>query len=264
VKAHAVQGIEVVADIKFSQVPALVVQLEKTYDVTEIAIRDAIEQRGSFMLVHHDTFQKIEVTLPAYRAYSQVKQEQAHRHTLVQGSRLFRVASPEDTILLLLEHYQEGGQQTKHLWETILEILTEQGVLLDLTYLRWIHAYPCCTSDHSAAVSVSPFARKSCMRSNSRGKPLNHATRVSEATIADMRSWSLRPGASHGGLPSSVKALRTARQYPRIASASMSLRFSTARSIGRTPRRCFFSSKLRMPISFIHRLRCFTHIVEVA
>lgn len=58
-------------------------------------------------------------------------------------------------------------------------------------------------------------------------------------------------------------ALRTARQYPRIASASMSLRFSTARSIGRTPRRCFFSSKLRMPISFIHRLRCFTHIVEV-
>ena len=47
-KHRSVQGIEVVADIKFSQVPALVVQLEKTYDVKEIAIRDAIEQRGSF------------------------------------------------------------------------------------------------------------------------------------------------------------------------------------------------------------------------
>ena len=110
VKAQAVQGIEVVADIKFSHVPALVVQLEKTYDLKEIAIRDAIEQRGSFILVHHDTLQKIGVTLPAYRAYSQVKQEQAHRHTLDQGSRLFRVASPEDTILLLLEHYKGGGQ----------------------------------------------------------------------------------------------------------------------------------------------------------
>jgi hypothetical protein len=135
-KAQAVQGIEVVADIKFSHVPALVVQLEKTYDLKEIAIRDAIEQRGSFMLVHHDTLQKIGVTLPAYRAYSQVKQEQAHRHTLGQGSRLFRVASPEDTILLLLEHYQGSEQRTQRLWETILEILTEQGVLLDLTYLR--------------------------------------------------------------------------------------------------------------------------------
>ena len=112
VKAQAVQGIEVVADIKFSHVPALVVQLEKTYDVKEIAIRDAIVQRGSFMLVHHDTLQKIGVTLPAYRAYSQVKQEQAHRHTLDQGSRLFRVASPEDTILLLLEHYKGSEQRT--------------------------------------------------------------------------------------------------------------------------------------------------------
>ena len=136
VKAQAVQGIEVVADIKFSQVPALVVQLEKTYDVKEIAIREAIEQRGSFMLVHQDTLQKIGVTLPAYRAYSQVKQEQAHRHTLDHGSRLFRVASPEDTILLLLEHYNGGGKRTQRLWETILEILIAQGVLLDLTYLR--------------------------------------------------------------------------------------------------------------------------------
>jgi len=136
VKAQAVQGIEVVADIKFSQVPALVVQLEKTYDIKEIAIRDAIEQRGSFILVHHDTLQKIDVLLPAYRAYSQVRQEQAHRHTLDQGSRLFRVASPEDTILLLLEYYKGGGQQTQHLWETILEILTAQVVFLYLTYLR--------------------------------------------------------------------------------------------------------------------------------
>ena len=37
---------------------------------------------------------------------------------------------------MLLEHYQGGGQRTPRLWETIVEILTAQGVLLDLTYLR--------------------------------------------------------------------------------------------------------------------------------
>jgi hypothetical protein len=136
VKAQAVQGIEVVADIKFSQVPALVSLLEKTYDVKELAIRDAIEQRGLFRLVHHDTLQKIDVALPAYRAYSQVKQKQAQRHPLDQGSRLFRVASPEDTILMLLDHYKGGGQRFQRLWETVMEILTAQGMLLDLTYLR--------------------------------------------------------------------------------------------------------------------------------
>jgi hypothetical protein len=136
VKEHIVQGMEVVADIKFSQVRALVIQLEKMYDVKEVAVREAIEQRGSFSLVHHDTFHTIEVTLLAYRAYSQVKQERAQRHPLDQGSRLFRVASPEDTILALLEHYKGDGQRPQRLWETIIEILVSQGILLDLAYLR--------------------------------------------------------------------------------------------------------------------------------
>ncbi len=90
VKAHAVQGIEVVSDIKFSQVPALVVQLENTYDVKEIALR----------------------------------------------SRAFSVASPEDTILTLLERYNGGVQRFQRLWESIVEILVMRGSTLDLAYLR--------------------------------------------------------------------------------------------------------------------------------
>ena len=136
VKAQAVQGIEVVSDIKFSQVPALVVRLENTYDVKEIAMRAAIEHRGSFRLVHHDTSQKIDVALSAYRAYSQVKQGRAQRHALEQGSRAFYVASLEDTILTLLERYNGGVQRFQRLWEAILEILAVQGSILDLAYLR--------------------------------------------------------------------------------------------------------------------------------
>ena len=40
VNTQVVQGIDVVADIKFSQVQALVVRLEKMYDVKESAIRE--------------------------------------------------------------------------------------------------------------------------------------------------------------------------------------------------------------------------------
>ena len=135
-KAQAVQGIEVVSDIKFSQVPALVVQLENTYDVKEIALRAAIEHRGSFRLVHHDTLQKIDVALAAYRAYSRVKQGRVQRHVLEQGSQAFFVASPEDTILTLLERYNGGGQRFQRLWETIVEILVMRGSTLNLDYLR--------------------------------------------------------------------------------------------------------------------------------
>ncbi len=136
VKTQAAQGIEVVTDIKFSQVPALVVQLENIYDVKEIAMRAAIEHRGSFRLVHHDTLQKIDVALAASRAYSQVRQEMVQRHALEQGSRAFYVASPEDTILTLLERYKGGWQRFRRLWEAIVEILAQQGSTLDLAYLR--------------------------------------------------------------------------------------------------------------------------------
>jgi hypothetical protein len=135
-KTQVAQGIEVVADIKFRQVLALVSFLEKTFDVKEGAIRDAIEQRGSFPLLHHDTLQQIDVTLPAYRAYSQVRQERAQRHALEQGSRAFYVASPQDTILTLLERYDGGGQRYQHVWEAILDLLVQQGSALDLAYLR--------------------------------------------------------------------------------------------------------------------------------
>jgi acetolactate synthase regulatory subunit len=135
-KAQAVQGIEVVTDIKISQVPALVVQLEKMYDVKEVAMRAAIEHRGSFRLVHHDTLQKIDVALSAYRAYSQVRQERAQQHTLEQGSRAFYVTSPDDTILTLLERYNGGWQRFHRVWETILDLLAQQGSTLDLAYLR--------------------------------------------------------------------------------------------------------------------------------
>src|SRR6266487_3491229 len=139
VKAQAVRWIEVVADIKFSQVPGLVTQLEQTYDVKEIALRAAIEHRGSFRLVHHDTLQKIDIALPAYRAYSQVRQERVQRHALEPGSRAFYVASPEDTILTLLERYNGGVQHFQHLWEAIVEILALRGSTLDLAYL-WLWA----------------------------------------------------------------------------------------------------------------------------
>ena len=46
------------------------------------------------------------------------------------------VASPEDTILALLEHYKGDAKRPQRLWETIREMLVSQGIVLDLAYLR--------------------------------------------------------------------------------------------------------------------------------
>ncbi len=71
------------------------------------------------------------------------------------------------------------------------------------------------------------------------GEPPFSATRASEAWMAVTRSCKRRPAAANGGCPSSVKALRTARLYPRTAAAAASSCSSTLRSISRTPRNVF-------------------------
>ena len=69
-------------------------------------------------------------------------------------------------------------------------------------------------------------------------------TRSIESWMAARRPWSYKPEAASGRRPSSVSALLIARQWPRMASAYGSLRPSSARSIGLTPRSCFLSSFL--------------------
>jgi hypothetical protein len=55
---------------------------------------------------------------------------------LIQGTRVFYVASPEDTILHKLEWYRIGNEISDRQWNDILGVLKVRGKTLDLTYLR--------------------------------------------------------------------------------------------------------------------------------
>ena len=61
------------------------------------------------------------------------------------------------------------------------------------------------------------------------------STRSRLSAMASRRAWSLRPEATKGGCPSSVRALRTAPHYPRMTSASGSVRPSSCRAISPPP-----------------------------
>jgi hypothetical protein len=60
-----------------------------------------------------------------------------------------------------------------------------------------------------------------------------------------------------------VKAARTAKQYPLIASFSGVLRSCKARSIGRTPRSCFAQLRFRMPIGLVKGVKSVLQIVKL-
>jgi hypothetical protein len=94
----------------------------------------------------------------------------------------------------------------------------------------------------SGSRGLEPLFQEALQAFKLDGQPLFSATRSIEALICLRRSDKVSPEADNGRCPSSVKELRTAKQYSRAVCTSSPLSSSRLRSIARMPRTCFFSS----------------------
>ena len=133
--------VDIVADLRLEHVRPLVKQLEAEYYIDADAVRDAIRRRGSFNAIHLDTILKVDVFIPKTRAFDQEELRRTRQEVLVEGTRPFYTASPEDTILNKLEWYRMGGEVSTSQWNDILGVLKVQGTTLDMAYMqRWAKA----------------------------------------------------------------------------------------------------------------------------
>jgi hypothetical protein len=133
--------VDIVANLKLKHVRPLIRLLEADYYVDEDAVRDAIQRRSSFNIIHLASILKVDVFIPKSRLFDQEELHRTRLQTLIEGSRPFYVASPEGTILNKLEWYRMGGEVSDRQWNDILGVLKVQGTNLDMAYLhRWAAA----------------------------------------------------------------------------------------------------------------------------
>lgn len=129
--------VDIVADMKPEHIPALVAALSHEFYADDEMMKDAIEHRRSFNLIHYETAFKVDFFIRKLRAFDQM-QLQRRRPTVIAAEPVqsVYVVSPEDIILSKLEWYRLGGEGPERQWRDILGVLKTRAGELDLAYLR--------------------------------------------------------------------------------------------------------------------------------
>ena len=136
--ARATLDIDIVADVKDHHVSLLRQELEKSYYISEEMMKDAIQSKSSFNLIHLETSIKIDVFLIGESPHQQSAIQRRVRDTFedddVQTEYYF--SSPEDVIISKLKWYESGGKVSERQWHDVIGVMKVQGNSLDTKYLQ--------------------------------------------------------------------------------------------------------------------------------
>lgn len=100
--------------------------------VSEDAVRQAIEHRTQFNMIHPVSGLKVDVMIPEDTAFNRSRFARARRVQPEAGYDA-SFSSPEDVILKKMEYYRDGGSE-KHLRD-ITGMLRIQGTVMDRSYI---------------------------------------------------------------------------------------------------------------------------------
>ncbi|MBV9228047.1 MAG: hypothetical protein JOZ18_01950 [Chloroflexi bacterium] len=131
------QDIDVVIDPEASP-HDLMAHLQKDYHIDEQAIYQAVQQRTAFSMIHLDTLLKVDVIISRSRPFTEEMRSRVQWNILDQSHAPFPLVSPEDIVLVKLEHHGKAERVPDDQWNDILGVLKVQGSSLDLAYLeKW-------------------------------------------------------------------------------------------------------------------------------
>ncbi len=129
---------DLVAELRALHVQGLVSRLGDRYYADAESIREAVDLRSSFNLVHLESMMKVDVFVAPDAPWQIEALGRSGRDTLDDGAgaREICVASPEDIVLHKLRWYRMGGETSERQWSDVAGVLRVQHGRLDLDYLR--------------------------------------------------------------------------------------------------------------------------------
>jgi hypothetical protein len=130
------QDIDLVADLKESQIELLINAFSPRFYLSQIAIQEAIKSGHSFNLIDNQTGWKIDIFMLTQEPFKQSKFQRRQKISVNEMGQTLNFSSPEDTILQKLLWYQMTQKQSAQQWRDILGIFKLQQSELDFAYLQ--------------------------------------------------------------------------------------------------------------------------------
>jgi len=128
---------DIVAELSLQQAQPFADLLAGAFYLDIHTIRHAIQQRGSFNVIHLATMFKVDIFVSKGRPFDRQQLDRRQRWIADPDSdRAIYVATPEDTVLAKLAWYRLGGELSDRQWRDVLGVLAVQGNRLDLGYMR--------------------------------------------------------------------------------------------------------------------------------
>ncbi|MCA1598791.1 MAG: hypothetical protein LC769_07170 [Chloroflexi bacterium] len=134
---RATADADIVADLHEDQVDSLTRMLEGQFYADAEMMRDAIQHRASFNLLHLDTGFKVDVFITKGRPFDRSQFERRVSAPIKpDGEYSVYLADAEGTILAKLEWYRLGNEVSDRQWTDIVGVLKVRAGVIDRDYLR--------------------------------------------------------------------------------------------------------------------------------
>jgi hypothetical protein len=134
---RSTMDVDLVCDLRADQIETFVAAFGDEFYVCAPAVRQAVERRSCFNLVHLPTAWKVDVFVSRGRPFDEAAMSRAIQQRLAADDPLqVPVATAEDSIIAKLEWFQLGDESSQRQWDDVSRLVALHGGALDVAHMR--------------------------------------------------------------------------------------------------------------------------------
>jgi hypothetical protein len=136
---RSTMDVDLVADLRMEHIRPILISVADEYYASEPAMRDAIQRRSAFNLIHLSTSFKVDIFVSRGREFdkSAFARSKISRLGTAESGIDVPVASAEDILLAKLDWYRAGNESSERQWGDVTRLVKLNRENIDWNYLEF-------------------------------------------------------------------------------------------------------------------------------